>query len=71
MPDQRWIIPERGERVNAELLKLLPRLRRRKIEMDERIQLASIAEPGRFDNSARQNGMDGRGGGLQAPKAGK
>src|SRR6266568_4261344 len=45
MPDQSWVGPECGERVRAELLKLLPRLGRRKIEMNERIQLNQHGAP--------------------------
>jgi hypothetical protein len=46
VPNQSWIIPECGERIGAEFFELLPCLRRRKIEMNERFQLTSIAESG-------------------------
>ena len=58
MPDQSWVGPECGERVRAELLKLLPRLGRRKIEMNERIQLKSAWRTGRgFHNSVSRLGI--------------
>ena len=42
VPDEPRVRPERCERVRAELLKLFPRLGRRKIEMNERIHSARM-----------------------------